>query len=72
MLRYEFNVGMLKNIIEKLPDDMPVFVACHGICNYDFNKEQPRVGTDTFGIEYNGKLSITDEWDIDVGEGEFI
>ena len=57
----EMNIGKLKDIIKDLPDDMPVFVACKGYCNYDFEQKQPCEKTDTFGIIHNGKLFITDE-----------
>ena len=61
------NVGKLKEIIKDLPDDMPVFVACEGYCNYDFEHKQPRELTDTFGIVYHGKLFITDECAVETG-----
>lgn len=65
----EMNVGYLKDLIKDLPDDMPVFVACQGECNYDFEREQPCEETDTFGIVYNGKLFITDECAVETGNG---
>lgn len=61
MMKMEMNVGYLKNLIKDLPDDMPVYVACRGECNYDFDRERPHEGTDTFGIVHGGKLFITDE-----------
>ena len=63
----EMNVGYLKDLIKDLPDDMPVFVACEGYCNYDFEHKQPRELTDTFGIVYHGKLFITDECAVETG-----
>ena len=57
----EMNVGYLKDVIKDLPDDMPVFVACQGYCNYNFDSKQPFEGTDTFGIVHDGKLFITDD-----------
>lgn len=66
----EINVGKLKEIIKNLPDDTPVFVACQGYCNYNFEREQPCEDTDTFGIVHDGKLFITDGCAVDVGNGE--
>ena len=66
----EMNVGKLKEILKDLPDDMLVFVGCEGYCNYYFKKRQPRVGTDTFGIVYDGKLFITDDCAIETETGE--
>lgn len=66
----EMNVGKLKEIIKDLPDDMPVFVACQGYCNYNFDRKQPFDDTDTFGIIYDGKLFITDNCAVDIGNGE--
>ena len=63
------NVGKLKEIIKDLSDDMPVFVACQGECNYDFYRKQPCKETDTFGIVYDGKLFITDECAVETGNG---
>ena len=65
----EMNVGKLKDIIKDLPDDMPVFVACEGYCNYDFECKQPVKGTDTFGIVHDGKLFITDDCAVETGNG---
>ena len=64
------NVGHLKNVIKDLPDDMPVFVACQGYCNYNFDRKQPFDETDTFGIVHDGKLFITDDCSVDIGNGE--
>ena len=66
----EMNVGYLKDVIKDLPDDMPVFVACQGYCNYNFDSKQPFEGTDTFGIVHDGKLFITDDCFVDIGNGE--
>lgn len=55
------NVGYLKELIKYFPDDMPVFVGCQGYTNYDFKNQKPFDDTDTFVIEYKGKLFITDE-----------
>ena len=66
----EMNVGKLKEIIKNLPDDMPVFVACQGYCNYNFDRKQPFEDTDTFGIVHDGKLFITDDCAVDTGNGK--
>ena len=65
----EMNVGKLKDILKDLPDDMPVFVACEGYCNYDFDRGQPCEDTDTFGIVHDGKLFITDDCAVETGNG---
>lgn len=65
----EMNVGKLKEIIKNLPNDMPVFVACQGYCNYDFDREHPCEDTDTFGIVHDGKLFITDDCAVETGNG---
>ena len=70
MLKMEMNVRSLKDIIKDLPDDMPVFVACQGYCNYDFKNQKPFDGTDTFGIVHDGKLIIIDECEVVTGDGE--
>ena len=49
----EMNVGMLKELLKNLPDDMSVFVGCEGYCNYNFEEGQPMPDTDTFGIVYD-------------------
>ena len=67
--KMEMNVGYLKDVIKDLPDDIPVFVACQGYCNYDFYRKQPFDGTDTFGIVHDGKLFITDDCSVDIGGG---
>lgn len=72
MLRMEMNVGKLKQELEDLPDDMPVFVACEGYSNYDFGQKKPFDGEDTFAIIYEGKVFITDTYDVDVGDGTTI
>lgn len=66
----EMNIGKLKDIIKDLPDDMLVFVACQGYCNYNFDCKQAREDTDTFGIVHDGKLFITDDCSVDIGNGE--
>ena len=68
--RKEMSIGKLKDIIKNLPDDMPVFVACQGYCNYNFDSKQPFEGTDTFGIVHEGMLFITDNCAVDIGNGE--
>ena len=65
MLKMEMNVGKLREEIKNLPDDMPVFVACEGCCNFDFAKNEVRGGTDTFAVLHDGKLFITDEYDVE-------
>lgn len=72
MLKMEMNVGYLKKIIWNLPDDMPVFVACQGYCNYDFKNQKPFDDTDTFRILHSGKLFITDECNVEIGNGKFL
>lgn len=72
MLKMEMNVGYLKDVIKNLPDDMLVFVACKGCCNYDFDRGQPCEDTDTFGIVHDGKLFITDDCNVYIGNGETI
>lgn len=68
--KMEMNVGYLKDLIKDLPDDMPVFVACQGYCNYDFDCKRPCEDADTFGIVHDGKLFITDDCALDIGNGE--
>ena len=68
--RVEMNIGKLKEIIKNLPDDMQVYVACDGFCNYDFDYNRPFEDTDTFGIVHDGKLFITDDCSVDIGNGE--
>lgn len=60
----EMNIGLLKQMIaeSELPDDAPVFVACNGICNYDFKHDEPFGNTDTFAFAHEGKLFLTDEY----------
>lgn len=65
----EMNVGMLKNMLSKLPNDMEVFVGCQGYSNYDFKKDKPWEETDTFAIVYDGKLFITDNCAIENDKG---
>lgn len=69
MLNMEMNVGYLKDFIKDLPDDMPIFVACQGYCNYDFDRRRPWEDTDTFGIVHDGKLFITDDCAVEIGDG---
>lgn len=66
------NVGLLKEIIKELPDDTPVFVACQGNCNYDFDRCEQNKDTDTFAISHNGKLFITDEYAVEDKNGDTI
>ena len=70
LIKMEMNVGKLKQLINDLPDDMPVFAACQGYCNYNFDSKQPCEDTDTFGIVHDGKLFITDDCAVDIGNGE--
>lgn len=60
MMKPEMNIGYLKELIKDLPDDMPVFVACNGYCNYDFVHQKPLDDTDTFAIVCDRKLIISD------------
>ena len=68
----EMNVGKLKELIKDLPDDMPVFVGCQGYCNYDFKNGTITQYEDTFAIEHDGKLFITDSCAIEAGNGYII
>lgn len=68
----EMNVGLLKSLLDKLPDDTPVFVACNGECNYDFKEGKAREGTDTFAVSHDGKVFITDECSVLDGNGNSI
>lgn len=70
MMKMEMNVGKLKQLINDLPDDTPVFVAGQGYCNYDFIFDCPHENTDTFAIVRDGKLFITDECAVYTGNGE--
>jgi len=74
MSKMEMNVGLLKEVIKNLPDDMPVFVGCQGYSNYNFEEKAPWEDEDTFAIVHEGKLFITDacavedENGIEIGE----
>lgn len=72
MNEMEMNIGLLKQVIANLPDDMPVFVGCQGYANYDFKNRRACAETDTFAIVHGGKLFITDECAIETGNGETI
>lgn len=72
MLCMEMNVGKLKQELKDLPDDMPVFVACEGYCNYNFEQQRPFDGTDTFVLIHEGKLFITDACVVEIGDGEYL
>lgn len=72
MMNMEMNVGYLKDVIKNLPDDMLVFVACNGDCNYDFIHGVPRDGTDTFAIIHDGKLFITDQYNVICKDGTVV
>lgn len=61
------NVGYLKDLLEYYPDSMPVYVACSGVCNYSFADHMPRLATDTFVIEEDNCLFITDEYTVEEG-----
>lgn len=65
MMKSEMNVGYLKELIKDLQNDMPVFVACQGYCNYDFIKQKPLEDTDTFAIVCDGKLIISDPYAVE-------
>lgn len=62
----EMNIKMLKELIKDLPDNMLVFTACQGYCNYDFKNDKPYESTDTFAIIHDGKLFITDNCAVEV------
>lgn len=68
----EMNVGLLRNLIKDLPEDMPVFVGCQGYCNYDFKNKKSYDDTDTFAIVHDEKLFITDECAIEDENGNTI
>lgn len=72
MLKMEMNVGKLKQELADLPDDMPVYVACEGYCNYDFERQRPWEDTDTFILVREGKVFITDACALDIGNGEML
>ena len=56
----EMNVGLLKELIKDLPDEMLVFVGCQGYSNFDFKRNELWEDTDTFAIVHEEKLFITD------------
>ena len=62
----KMNVRALKKVIENLPDNMPVFVACQGYCNYDFDNNRQYNDTDTFAVIHDGKLFITDDCAVEI------
>lgn len=66
------NVGYLKELIENLPNDMEIFVGCQGYSNFDFDNNKPFEESDTFAISHDGKLFITDECAIEIGNGKTI
>lgn len=68
----EMNVGKLREELKNLPDEMPVFVACEGYCNFDFAAGTAKQGTDTFAIVHDGKLVLTDENAVDDDSGHTI
>ena len=68
----KMNVGKLKQELEDLPDDMLVFVCCNGYSNYNFKSNKPFLYTATFAIIHEGKLFITDECAVDIGDGTTI
>lgn len=68
----EMNVGLLKDLIKGLPNNMQVFVGCQGYCNYDFKNRKPYENTDTFVIVHDGKLFITDDCAIEDENGKTI
>lgn len=72
MTKMEMNVGLLKDLIEDLPDDMQVFVGCEGYTNYDFENGEPVEDTDTFAFVHDGKLFITDVCAIEDENGNVI
>lgn len=72
MNKMEMNVGLLKEVIKNIPDDMPVFVGCQGYTNYNFKEQKLWDDTDTFAIVHDGKLFITDECAIEDENGKEI
>jgi hypothetical protein len=68
----EMNVGLLKELIKDLPDNMPVFVGCQGYTNFNFKRNEPWEDTDTFAIVHDGKLFITDDCVVEDADGKEI
>lgn len=68
----EMNVGLLKELIKDLPDEMLVFVGCQGYTNFDFKRNEPWEDTDTFAIVHDGKLFITDDCVVEDADGNEI
>lgn len=62
----EMNIKILKEVIKNLPDNMQVFVACQGYCNYDFDNNKPFSDTDTFAVIHDRKLFITDDCTVEI------
>lgn len=69
---YKMTVGMLKQLIEDLPDNMEVFVGCQGYTNFDFKNGNAYENRDTFVIVHDGKLFIADSCAIETENGETI
>lgn len=65
---HTMTVGLLKELIRNLPDDMEVFVGCQGYSNYDFANKRIHTDSDTFAIVHDEKLFITDECAIEIDE----
>lgn len=67
-------IGMLKQMIKDsgLPEDAPVFVGCQGYTNYDKETRSMCKDDDTFAIVHDGKMFITDECAVDLGDEEYI
>lgn len=51
----------LKRSIDRLPDDMEVFVGCQGYSNYDFRNGKRYEDSDTLTTVHKGRLFILDE-----------
>lgn len=51
----------LKRSIDRLPDDMEVFVGCQGYSNYDFRNGRRYEDGDTLTTVHKGRLFILDE-----------
>lgn len=62
----KMTAGVIKQLLQDIPNETPIFVACQGYCNYDF-KENHRTA-DTHVIVRDGKIFITDECAVDDGK----
>ena len=56
----KFTVKDLKKVLENLPEDMEVFVACEGYSNWNFKEDRPWNDDPTLYEIIDGKLFICD------------